>query len=277
MTSTPYPISGTVKDADSVALNNVIVSIINIDTNEELTVTTNALGEYVVDLANLTSGYTIGDIISIYASYGRYYDEEFHTTTTDLSGSVNLILSTQMVSSAIYCSILDVRNFTNVQSGEYSNSQIYMMIQMATAKIDNETGRTWKGIQTVTDEAYNGNDMDILDLNNTDIQSITSVKIDDNNDGIYTTVSSDNAQTQSGCFLYSQGHIILDDDANITSFTAGPQTVKVSYTYGNAKATQDIRYLCVLIVANMLKQNAVYEQIIQTEIKRNKRKVRISV
>jgi len=276
MSAVPYPISGIIYDSDSEVLNGVTVSVINTDSNEELTTTTNSSGEYILDLANLTSGYRNGDLISIYSSYGRRYSEQFHTVVTSTGyGTKNLTLSTIISSSAIYCSVKDIRDFTNVSSGEYSDAQLYLMTKMATNSIDDETGRTWKGIQTITNEVYDGDGTDTLSLDQTDVQSITALSIDTVGDGTYTAVSSSNTQTSSGCFVYHD-YIILDAKANIPSFRAGVQSVKISYTYGNASAPENIRLVAILIVSNMMKQNAVYAKTISEEIKKNKRKVRLS-
>jgi len=275
MSATPYPISGIIYDSDNNVINGVTVSVINTSSNEELTTTTNSSGEYVIDLANLTSGYMDGDIISIYSSYGRRYSEQFHTVvvTTGI-GTQDLTLSDIMASSAIYCSVKDIRDFTNVSSGEYSDTQLYMMIKMATSYVDDETGRTWKGIQTVTDEIQDGDGTDILSLDYSDIQSVTSVSVDTSGEGTYTTVSSDNTQTSSGCFIYDT-HIVIDNRANITSFKAGVQSVKISYTHGFKKASEDIKLITIMIVSNMMKQNSVYENLIKDELKKYRRKVRL--
>lgn len=277
MPSTPYPISGTVSDNSSTLLNGVLVSVVNTESNEELTTTTNSIGEYAVDLANLTSGYTIGDKISVYASYGRYYDEEFHTTASSPGyGSVTLTLSTALASSAVYCSVTDIRNLTNVGSGEYSDTQLYMMIKMATSYIDQKTGRTWKGVQTVSNEYYDGKDTDVLDLAQSDIQTVTSVAIDDDEDGTYTAVTSTNSGTSSGCWIYGdEGYLILDKNSNITTFKANPKSVKVSYTYGNSKPTEDVKFAAMYLVSNMMKANTVYEKMANDIINRVRRDVRV--
>lgn len=79
MTGTPYPISGKIYDTDgSTALQGVLVGARNITANEYLPASaqavTNSSGEYTIDLANLTSGATKGDVIEVlvFKPSGRY-------------------------------------------------------------------------------------------------------------------------------------------------------------------------------------------------------------
>jgi hypothetical protein len=108
-----------------------------------------------------------------------------------------------------------------------------------------DTGRTWKGVQTVTDEYYDGNDADTLWFNHTDIQSVTSTAIDTSQSGTYTTVTT-------APYVNSEGYMVLNRNGNVTTFTANPHSVKVTYTYGNAAPTEAVRELCKLKVANMI-------------------------
>lgn len=71
MTSSPYPISGRVKDTDGTTnLANVVVSLRNVRTGEDISnatlVVTDATGEYSIDPSNTTNGYLNGDPIEVY-------------------------------------------------------------------------------------------------------------------------------------------------------------------------------------------------------------------
>lgn len=90
MVNSPYPISGVVYDTDnsSVAASINMIAY-NQRTAESITATTNALGEYVLDLANLTSGYDSGDVIFV-SAYSDYRSIDYRTTTSagdDVGGS----------------------------------------------------------------------------------------------------------------------------------------------------------------------------------------------
>jgi hypothetical protein len=79
---------------------------------------------------------------------------------------------------------------------------------------------------------------------------VTSLAIDETGDGTYTAI------TASLYYTYlDRGAILLDDDAEVTLFTKGRRRVKISYTHGYADPTDDIRHLCILMVANMMKMD----------------------
>jgi len=250
----PYPISGLVYDTDGTTLlQSVRVSLTNTTNTSSLDTTTNSSGEYLFDLANLSNGYSNGDIISLYVSYGRYYTEVLHTVDTS-SGiyAVNLTISIALPTAATYCSVTEVRNYTKIQSSESSDLALNDMIKSATSEIDLRTGRTWKGIQTVTNQYLDGDDTDLLWLPKPDIQGVSSIAIDDSDSGTYTSVLSTNY------FVYTdKNYVVLRKNAPINKFRAAPQSVKITYTYGNSQPTEIVRDLCVLLVADRLHNEPV--------------------
>ena len=96
----------------------------------------------------------------------------------------------------------------------------------------------------------------MLWLNHTDIQSVTSLSIDDNSYGTYTSITS------TYVHVYEQGYIVLDRDAEITTFTGGHKTVKITYTYGNSMPSQSVKEMAILMVANLLHYDPVREDMI---------------
>lgn len=257
MPSGPYPVSGRVFESDgSTVLGGARVILTNSTNNETQAAVTNSSGEFVIDAANFTSGYLDGDQLSLYCAYGNAYDERYLTIDTTIGfSSQNLTLSNTITAAPTYASIAEVRRYAGVDSSEFSDAAVHDFIKSSTALIDELTGRTWKGIQTSTLEFFDGDGTDILWLNKADIQEISAVQIDDDTDGTYSSVSSDNTNTSSGAWVYSEGYIILDDGATINRFTAGPKTVRVTYTYGNKRPTELVRQLCMAIVANMMNFN----------------------
>ena len=86
----PYPISGHVYDTDaSTAVQGAHVSVYNSRTHESFLGqgTTNASGEYTVDLANLPSGYADGDVVYLLTWYGRKSVEYRITVDTSIGSS----------------------------------------------------------------------------------------------------------------------------------------------------------------------------------------------
>jgi hypothetical protein len=256
MPSLPFPVSGTAYESNgSTTIASLRVICRNVTNNETITYTTNSSGQFIFDLSNFTSGYSTGDEISLFASYGNYYREVVFTVSGQYKEQ-NLTLNVEIESYALYCTVAEVRQFSGVDSSEFSDTAVYNMIQRVTARIDELTGRTWKGTQTETDEYYDGDDTDMLWLNHTDIQSVTSLSIDDNSDGTYTSITS------TYVHVYEQGYIVLDRDAEITTFTGGPKTVKITYTYGNSMPSQSVKEMAILMVANLLHYDPVREDMI---------------
>lgn len=174
--------------------------------------------------------------IRFYDSVGaKYSDWSDYMTGSDFRG---------------YCTITDVRNFTNVQSGEYSDAAIQMLIDTVTASIDRTTGRTWQGVSTTTDKYLDGDGTNVLYVCN-DLQTVTALSIDEDGGGTYTDV------TTTYVHLYTdRGYIYLDpNDAEVTTFPANRRSVKISYTSGVADPTDEVRQLAVLMVANMMKMD----------------------
>ncbi len=263
-----FVVSGVVYDTDgTTVLASVAVDILDTDKNVSARVITNSLGQYVYDLANL-SGFAIGDEISLFVSYARNYKEYIFITDSSGVKEQNLTLSETLPTSVVYCSVQDIRDFTNISSSEFSNNQIMKFIEYATNTIDERTARTWKGVQTVSNELYNGDDTDLLTLTHPDLQSVTAISIDDDGDGTYTSITS------GAWFIDNEGGgatsmVVLNVmTSDITNFVGGVNTVKISYTWGFSKPTKEVRLLCVLMVSNMVNRTSAREKDIEARIRR---------
>lgn len=82
MPASPYQIYGVVDDTDnSTPLESVNMVAYNVTTGEELTTTTDSNGEYLFDLANLTSSYSSGDVIFI-SAYIANKSVDYRTTAS---------------------------------------------------------------------------------------------------------------------------------------------------------------------------------------------------
>lgn len=150
-----------------------------------------------------------------------------------------------------YCTVEDVRNFTNVQKTEYSDGQLQMLIDTTTAEINSFTGRTWQGVETVTNEYYDGDGSGTLYLDHPDVQAISAIGIDELGDlTTYTALSA------TDYFLYGgRGKIVLNRKSSITAFPDAERSVRVSYTHGNSEPTDEVKNLTLLIITQLLKRN----------------------
>jgi hypothetical protein len=164
-----------------------------------------------------------------------------------------------------YATIAEFRNVTNIQSSEFEDAKITQLLNYGTTMIDESTGRTWQGPITITNAYYDGDGQSYLYLQRYDISSVTALSIDENYDGTYTDVDTDDL------LIYSDlGKIVLDSPRNtdiaVSSFRKGLQTVKISYTYGAETVTEDVKELCIMIARNEIENKSDITSKIKTEI-----------
>jgi hypothetical protein len=134
----------------------------------------------------------------------------------------------------LYATLQEAREFTNAKSSEYTDTAMNNFIMRATEEIDDITSRTWQEAVTETDVYFDGDGMDILYLDHTDLQTLTSISIRTTGGDSTATYT---AVTTSKVAVYPEGYLILYSDAEVTNFTAGPKTVKLTYTHGAVYAT----------------------------------------
>jgi len=91
----PYPVSGTVTDGEGATIANATITVVNLETEEELEGATDGNGNYVVELINMPSGYNEGDEIEVTVTHGGLTGTGITTidTSKDTPGSkVDLVL-----------------------------------------------------------------------------------------------------------------------------------------------------------------------------------------
>jgi len=198
-----------------------------------------------------TAGIVIANsyAVDLLGDSGHWYKIRFYDNVNTVWGDYSDVMTGSDFRG--YCTITDVRNFTNVQSGEYSDATIQTMIDMITKSTDTFTNRTWQGTITETDRYYDGNDSNFIILDENDLGSVSSLAIDEDGEGTYTAISS------AYIHLYTdRAGVLLDDDAEVTKFPNRRRSVKITYTYGNSSPTEDVRHLAILLVANMMKMDS---------------------
>lgn len=104
MPITPYIISGNVYEVNGTASSGTRINVLNTQTGQQLSTLTNANGEYILDLANMSTSYTNGDRLFIKAikpknSTNMLYKEasaEAVVDTTTGATMQNLTLMTEI-------------------------------------------------------------------------------------------------------------------------------------------------------------------------------------
>lgn len=116
----PYLVYGIVSDESSVVIASTAVGVKDTNTGEFTFGTTDSDGKYVVDLANLASGYSSGDTILVYVRNHSYYGE----ITFTLSG-----VAKEQNLSCISISFATIRNkawtilYKHLQDSTYAISE----------------------------------------------------------------------------------------------------------------------------------------------------------
>jgi hypothetical protein len=214
-----------------------------------------------VSIERATSyGGTYAEVTTQSSSDNTYFDKDATSSSyyrIRFYDSVNLVYSgysniIKAFSSVAYLDVDEARSLLKLNSSEYDDNAMYRLILIASDMVDENTGRTWKGIQSVSNEAYDGDDGYTLILNNTDVHSVDSLRIRETGDSEYTTV------TPNYVHLYSEGMLRIDEDAypdvEVENFPKGFKTVLVSYKHGNEKPTQTVKKLTLLYLQQLLNE-----------------------
>jgi len=280
MTSTPLIIYGTVTES-STGVDTITVKARNETTNDTITTTTNASGQYVLDAANFTSGYAEGDQITVYTIYNSFEGESSIIVALPTYLYENDIALTAVEDSEEidYCTVQDVYDeLDGKTTSDIAATKIIRKIQEAEGLVNLKTCTSFK-VNTETDEinSMNRYSVDIspenLDLggggypqradrngwiNNrvkvkrTPLISITSLS--KNGAGSSSTDSWTTLTEQSG----SSGDFILTNkDAGIIDFvnnypTFGARSWKATYTWGHDPNSTDSDIKARVVVVRRL-------------------------
>lgn len=147
-----------------------------------------------------------------------------------------------------YLTLEEARGYTNLQEAEYNDRVMQAAIDGITLEINSRTNRTWQGVQTVTDQYLDGDGTDSITLPKGDITSITTLEVDDDGDGTYTSISS------SHYFLYAdEGIIALKSTSPIRKFPDKRKCVKITYLHGISAPTYEVKNLALLMLMNFFR------------------------
>lgn len=151
MPTEPYIVYGIVKDGDSNLLTSTNVIAHNTTTNEKTpAVLTTSEGKYQLDLANLTSGYSTGDSITVYVRSNGYVGDTTFTVSGTGGRLTNISTQNQIVLSKledrgwdVFKYILTTSYFTidatlTNSFGNYVIPTIYIHSAMNDSQIESE-------------------------------------------------------------------------------------------------------------------------------------------
>jgi len=291
MADFPYIVKGRVTDSNSTNPSGVKVVARNDRTIENINTTTDASGDYILDLANLSSGYNIGDQITIIVRDGlEEGDGSFTITSSETVQTKNITTSEILDSSDVaYCTITEVYDeLDGKTTTDISANLIRDKILRSEAFIDLKTKTSFKS-NTVTDEFYDTSDetmwlspeskigfgadynsradsgvsgkFDTFHVKNTPVISITSLS---KNTGSATGADSFTSLTQQSG---SGGDYILNPDKTTITFVDNApyfgkkRSFKMTYTWGLNRSSTDrndiakrecVRELAILLTVKQI-------------------------
>ena len=109
-----FIVNATVTLSD-VAQENARVILRNENSGDSLSLNTNSSGKVMFSCNNFTSGWKVGEILTLAVIYTSYEAESSHTIVAGEGGwTQSLILSVVTVGDLNYCTIQDVCDYINI-------------------------------------------------------------------------------------------------------------------------------------------------------------------
>ena len=250
----------TIYDTDgTTAVASVKVTIRNERTNETQTGNTDSSGQVIFNLANFTSGWTVGDIVTYFVFYNAYAASASFTTTNVGGDTKTLTLSSVTESTLKYFTVQDFLDTFGLSTYDQDNvngikpQTIVIVGESIEREIEQVTNMTWDdndgSYYTATEEMHNaGNYQSVWFTNHTPIVSLTNFYVNAASEGSaanWVDIADGDAEDLNT--KLSTGRIDITDGAQ--NFPEpGHDQVKITYTYGQTTPS-DIKRLAILMTA----------------------------
>lgn len=267
MTTDPYNVSIRLYETDGTTpATSKVVTIRDETTAETIYGTTNGSGEVILNLGNLDSGYTLGDVITIYSKDGDNIAYEVYTTSggsydttltyidTSVSEGTTLRYFTAEEFREFFC--LSAYNSSTAPAG-IKVAQIERIGEGIEHEIDRILGQKFDNNEgsyyTATDEYH-----DIISSNQKDIftdwapiVSLTKFEVNEESEGDAATWT-DLVDENSDYYSYDSktGRLRIEDSSYYPPI--GPKQARATYTYGMSSVPKDIKRLAILMTGREL-------------------------
>ncbi len=269
MAGIPFAVAVTLYDTDgTTALNNIKVTLRNERTNETINQNTNSSGQCVLDCADLSSGWSNGDTITVYSIYTNYEDyEEYTIVETDGGTTITLTLVAVPASDTLkYFTVQDFFDFFNLESGNDGvplTNQVVEIGTMVAKDIDETCQSEFSTSTTVTQEYHDVTSVYQADwfLEKTPVLSVTTLQVNTADDGnAESWVTLTEAAYQFELSLDTGRIRLTGTTGDVTTPVypaAGVKNMRVTYTHGNTSVPRDIKKLAILMTAKDLMAGSV--------------------
>jgi len=257
----PFIIYGTVFDTDgTTALSGILVRARNERTDETLATPplSDANGQYAIDASNFTSGYTVGDVISVYIIYNNLNSAGTATVSVAVGGSrVNLTLTTVSdVGDLRYFAIQDLLDYAQITLGtkdkQVQASQILKIGVGVEEEIDDSLNRRFDSANTITQEYHDMRNSfhDTFFLRKTPVQTLTTFEVNkviESSAPVWTALTEAANQIELDS---ESGRVKIVDTANLPA--VGDKQMRATYNHGESSVPKEIRRLAVLMTLREL-------------------------
>ncbi len=272
---TPYIAAIQVEYPEGTALADVNVTLRQNATNESKTLTTNAQGQVIFQLAKTSdfpSGYTLGDTITAFVIYQGYEGSISHTIVAADGGgwSTTLVLTSLPSAPSLHLftpqELLDTLNMDLEENDAENGVPIQQMIKMGegaekeveedcNTKFDDNDGSYYSQTDYFDDERY----YRVFTPTKRPIQSITSFHYNTAREGSADSwnVTSLTENTEYTRSPYTD-KIRIASDTNVNQPQPNRQRGwRLIYTYGRSSVPADIRLLAIYDTAIKMGYTAV--------------------
>ncbi len=263
-----YVVRGTVTLSDVVVPSaNVLVR--NDRTNEYASISTNSSGKFLYSLNNLTSEWTVGDIITCVCTYTTYRVEVSHTILAGEGGhAFTLALIAITVGSLNYCSIQDVYDYLGLTSTSTSiSSEVVNGIGL---RIEDQIERRCNTVfhdnngnyTTVTTEYHDVRNafQRYFFLRKRPIIDFTTIEVnvasDSNATGSWTDVTS-------SCKTDADTGRVDIIATGVDGPVPGTKMFRATYTIGYAVVPEEIKQLAILMIVRELMRSGLSRAVIE--------------
>ena len=156
MPNLPYIVYGTITDSDSTNPSGAKIVLRNDRSGQKISTVTNSSGQYLLDAANLTSGYVESDRLTSICAFGDADGESNFLISDNLGGknaNVTLVVIAES-SDLFYCQVQDVLDeLSDKTTTDISYNRVRKSILRAEKEIDEKTNTKFTAT-LVTDEIY---------------------------------------------------------------------------------------------------------------------------
>ena len=280
----PYVLQITITESGGSAADSATVTARNETTNETISTSTNSLGQAVLGLENLASGYLQSDRITIYCSHQSEFGESSFTVSEDIH-IFNITLAAIEDSELInYCTVQDVWDeLGDKTSSDITAHRVVKSIQRAESEIEEQTSSAWRQV-TVTNEIidfnletsyksaeqlvsvpildrrdyWNINFNDTIKLGFSPIVSITTLERNTANENGTDSWESLTEQTGSGGdFITYKPEGLVKFVRNVPRF--GKRALRVTYVYGRTSVPKVVEDLTIFLAVKKIMFSKINE------------------